>query len=102
MLLENTIINAESRNEMQKEAWALTLPSNANSHRSRQNHAQGEVNTEDRLHKDNISIVEWVGDLKNRAGGGGKWRHFVEGAECSVLKGAERVKKPFTSSDESP
>lgn len=65
MLVENTFINVESQNEMQKEAWALTLPSNANSHRSRQNHAQ-EVNTGDRLHKDNISIVEWVGDLKNR------------------------------------
>lgn len=31
-------------------------------------HAQEEVNTEDRLHKDNISIVERVGDLKKRGG----------------------------------
>lgn len=58
----------ESQNEMQKEAWALTLSSNANSHRSRQSHTQGEANTEDGAHKDNISIVEWVEEKKQKQG----------------------------------
>lgn len=93
MLLENTIINAESRNEMQKEAWALTLPSNANSHRSRQNHAQGEVNTEDRLHKDNISIVEWVGDLKNGAGGGRGTKTLCRRSWMLCIKGGWESEK---------
>lgn len=66
MMMENTFVNVESQNEMQREAWDLILPSSIHSQRSRQNYIGGEANTEDRLHKDNISIVEWVGDLKKQ------------------------------------